>query len=79
MGDNDMAVYERIRNLREDNDLKQKDLAEYLNCSQVTYSYYEIGKRDIPTATLIRLAKYYDCSIDYLLGLTNIKKSYPSD
>lgn len=70
-------MYERIRNLREDHDLKQKDLAKYLNCSQVSYSYYEIGKRDIPTAVLIQLAKYYDCSIDYLLGLTDTKKSYP--
>lgn len=72
-----MAEYERIRNLREDNDLKQKDLATYLNCSQVSYSYYEIGRRDIPTATLIRLAEYYKCSVDYLLGLTDEKKPYP--
>ena len=72
-----MNEYPRIRNLREDNDLKQKDLATYLNCSQVSYSYYEIGKRDIPTTTLIRLAEYYNCSIDYLLGLTDEKKPYP--
>ena len=72
-----MNTYPRIKNLREDNDLKQKDLAAYLNCSQVSYSYYEIGKRDIPTLTLIRLAEYYNCSIDYLLGLTDEKKPYP--
>ena len=69
--------YSRIRDLREDNDLKQKDLAAYLNCSQVSYSYYEIGKRDLPISALIRLAEYYNCSTDYLLGLTDEKKPYP--
>ena len=69
--------YERIRNLREDMDVAQKDVAAYLNCSQVAYSYYEIGRRDIPTDTLIRLAKYYKCSTDYLLGLTDVKEPYP--
>lgn len=69
--------YTRIRSLREDNDLKQKDLAAYLNCSQVSYSYYEIGKRDLPISALIRLAEYYSCSTDYLLGLTDEKKPYP--
>ena len=69
--------YERIRNLREDMDIAQKDVAAYLNCSQVAYSYYEIGRRDIPTDTLIRLAKYYKCSTDYLLGLTDVKEPYP--
>ena len=72
-----MSEYPRIKNLREDSDLKQKDLAAYLNCSQVSYSYYEIGKRDIPTSTLIRLAEFYKCSTDYLLGLTDEKKPYP--
>jgi len=48
--------YERIRNLREDMDKNQSEVAEYLNCTQVAYSYYEIGKRDIPTVTLIKLA-----------------------
>ena len=70
-------VFERIRDLREDNDLKQKDLAEYLNCSQVSYSYYEIGRRDLPISALIRLAEYYNCSTDYLLGLTDEKAPYP--
>lgn len=54
--------------MREDRDLSQKDVANYLKCSQVCYSYYEIGKRDIPTDILIKLADFYDVSIDYLLG-----------
>ena len=70
-------MYERIRNLREDMDKTQAEVAEYLYCSQVSYSYYEIGRRDIPTMTLVRLAKYYGCSTDYLLGLTNRKEPYP--
>ena len=67
--------YPNIRNLREDHDLTQADIARILNCSQVAYSYYEIGRRDIPTEALIKLAKFYDCSTDYLLGLTAIKKT----
>ena len=70
-------MYRRIRDLREDRDLLQKDLADYLNCSQVCYSYYEIGKRDIPTETLSKLAELYNTSIDYLLGRTDQKKPYP--
>lgn len=70
-------MYHRIRDLREDKDLKQKDLAEYLNCSQVCYSYYEIGKREIPAEALIALAKFYGVSVDYLLGLTDDPKPYP--
>lgn len=69
--------YERVRNLREDADLYQRDLAEYLHCTQVTYSRYEIGTRDIPTEVLVALAKFYDTSVDYLLGLTDEKKPYP--
>ncbi len=69
--------YQHIRDLREDADLSQADVAKILNCSQVVYSYYEIGNRDIPTDYLIMLAKFYKCSTDYLLGLTNIKKPYP--
>lgn len=67
-------VYERIRNLREDNDLSQRDIADYLHCSQVSYSYYELGRRDIPVSVLIKLADYYGCSTDYLLGLTDKKE-----
>ncbi len=67
-------MYRRIRDLREDRDLKQKQLAEFLNCSQQVYSNYELGQRDIPTDVLIRLSKFYDVSVDYLLGLTTNPK-----
>ncbi len=67
-------AYERIRNLREDMDLNQTKLAEILSCSQRTYSYYESGGHDIPTETLIRLADFFDVSIDYLLGRTDKKE-----
>lgn len=70
-------MYQRIRDLREDADLYQKNLAEYLKCSQVCYSQYELGKRDIPTEVLLKLADFYGVSIDYLLGRTDIKKPYP--
>ena len=70
-------MYRRIRDLREDRDLYQKDLADYLNCSQVCYSNYEIGKRDIPTEVLSKLAEFYNTSTDYLLGRTDEKKPYP--
>lgn len=63
--------YIRIRNLREDHDLRQKELAAYLNCSQQVYSNYELGQRDLPTEILIRLAAFYHVSTDYLLGLTD--------
>lgn len=69
-------MYQRIKDLREDHDFLQKQVAEYLNCSQVCYSYYEIGRRDIPTDVLIKLAALYHTSIDYLLGVTDIKKPY---
>lgn len=72
-------VYRRIRDLREDSDLKQKNLAEYLTCSQVCYSQYELGKRDIPTDVLIKLADYYGTSIDYLLGRTDVKTPCPEE
>jgi len=67
-------VYQRIKDLREDKDLKQRQLAEYLNCSQQVYSNYELGQRDIPTDVLIRLSKFYNVSVDYILGLTNNPK-----
>ena len=70
-------MYKRIRDMREDKDLLQKNLAEYLQCGQVCYSYYETGKRDIPTDVLIKLAKFYNTSIDYLLELTDIREPYP--
>ena len=67
-------MYQRIRDLREDRDLMQKDLAAYLKC---THSNYEMGKRDIPTDVLKALAIYYDTSVDYILGLTDEPKPYP--
>ena len=70
-------MYRRIRDLREDRDLLQKDLAKRLNCTQVCYSIYEMGKRDLPTEVLIQLARFYHTSTDYLLGLTDISTPYP--
>lgn len=64
-------MYQRIRDLREDRDLKQKDLAQVLHCSQQVYSNYELGQRDIPTEILIALSKYYKVSVDYILGITD--------
>jgi len=69
-------LYQRIRDLREDRDLTQQDLAEILNVSQTTYSRYESGSLDIPTVSLIRLSQFHSTSIDYLLGLTNEKHPY---
>lgn len=60
-------MYERIRALREDRDLSQKQLSQALHCSQQVYSNYELGQRDIPTAILIALADFYDTSTDYIL------------
>lgn len=67
-------MFERIRQLREDKDLTQKMLAKALNCSQQVYSNYELGQRDIPTDILIKLSKFYNVSIDYMLGTTNNPK-----
>ena len=64
-------MYQRIRDLREDHDLKQRDLANYLNCSQQVYSNYELGQRDIPTDILIKLSAFYGVSVDYILGVSN--------
>lgn len=66
-----LQKFERIRNLREDNDLKQRQLAELLGCDQRTYSDYERGLLNIPNDILIKLALYYNTSVDYLLGLTD--------
>ena len=63
-----------IRNLREDNDKKQQELADYLNVKQTTYSKYELGKVNIPIEVFMKLADYYDVSVDYLLGRTAKKK-----
>ena len=66
--------YQRIRDLREDADLKQKDLAEILSITVQQYSLYERGDREIPFHHVITLAKYYNVSIDYIAGLTNNKR-----
>lgn len=63
----------RLKELREDNDLKQKELAEYLHIKQNTYSQYENGQRQLPIDILIKLAKYYSVSTDYILGLSKEK------
>lgn len=67
-------MYRRIRNLREDHDLTQKQMAKTLNCSQQVYSNYELGQRDIPTDILIHLSKFYNVSVDYLLENTDNPK-----
>lgn len=67
-------IYKRIRDLREDRDLTQKDLAKCLNCSQQVYSNYELGQRDIPTDILIKLSAFYKVSVDYILGISENPK-----
>ena len=69
-----MPLYQRIRNLREDKDLTQKQMGEILCCSQRVYSNYERGDIDIPTITLIKIANFHNVSVDYLLNRTNNPK-----
>ncbi len=69
----------RLKDLREDNDLYQKDIAKILNTTQAQYSLYETGLRTMPIQLLIKLAKYYDVSLEYLTGISNIKNHYPKD
>ncbi len=64
-------MYRRIRDLRQDNDLTQKQVAKMLNCSQQLYSNYELGQRDIPTEVLIMLSKIYNVSVDYILEISD--------
>ena len=66
-----MPLYERIRNLREDKDLTQTDMAKILSCSQRVYSNYERGDIDIPTIILIKIADFHNVSVDFLLNRTN--------
>lgn len=66
-------IYTRIRDLREDKDLSQREMGEILSCSQRIYSNYERGELDIPTEILIKLAKFHKTSTDYILGLTDKK------
>ena len=70
-------MYKRIRDLREDRDLNQTQVAQVLGMSQTGYSKYETGENDIPTTALIKLARFYNTSIDYLLGETDCKERYP--
>ena len=67
-------VYENIRNLREEHDKKQQELADFLHVKQTTYSKYELGKINIPIEIFIALADYYDVTVDYLLGREPKKK-----
>ena len=69
----------RIKSLREDNDLTQRQLSNFLNISQVAYSYYELNKRSIPLELLVKLVDFYNTSVDYLLYRTNIITPYPQD
>ena len=69
-------MYQRIRDLREDRDLTQKQVAQMLGMSQTGYSKYETGENDIPTAVLIKLARFYRTSVDYLLGETDTRTRY---
>ena len=70
-------MYRRIRDLREDADMNQTQVAKMLGMSQTGYSKSETGENDIPTAILIQLARFYQTSIDYLLGETDTKERYP--
>lgn len=69
----------RLRDLREDSDITQASLAAYLHIKQNTYSQYENGQRQPPIEILIALARYYETSLDYLVGLTDIRKPYPKN
>ena len=74
-----MALRLRLRDLREDNDTSQAEMAKLLNCSQQTYSRYEAHVTEIPLESLVFLAEYYRTSVDYLLGVTNVKEPYPKN
>ena len=67
----------RLKDMREDRDIPQKELAGFLHVQQNTYSQYETGKRQIPIEMLIMLADYFDTSVDYILGLTDRRERYP--
>lgn len=72
-------MYKRIKELREDRDLLQKDICQFLNITQRNYSYIETGKSDIPSEILKKLAIFYNVSTDYLLELTNKSNPYPKN
>ena len=67
---------ERLFSLRKEKNLLQKQVADVLNCTQAAYFYYETGKRGIPTDVLVKLSCFYSTSVDYILGLTDVKKPY---
>ena len=69
-------MYPRLRDLREDKDMNQTQIAKILGMSQTGYSKYETGENDIPTSILIKLARFYNTSVDYLLGETNNPSRY---
>lgn len=69
-------MFVRIRNLREDNDKTQREVSDYLFCDQSLYSKYERGVREVPVSIIIKLAKLYNTSSDYILGLTDCKEPY---
>lgn len=73
---NDMNI-QRLKEIREDKDLQQKEVAQAIGIKQQQYSEYEIGKRLIPINYLYKLAEYYNTSIDYLVGKTDVRKPYP--
>jgi len=70
-------MLQNLRALREDQDLSQKEMAEILNIHQTTYSDYELGRLNIPIATLKALSEFHKTSVDYILGLTDVKTPYP--
>lgn len=72
-----MTMRLRIRDLREDQDLSQQQIADYLMCDQSLYSKYEREERTVPLEIMVKLAEYYHTSIDYLVGLTDRKTPYP--
>lgn len=77
--DNNMTYKERIRNLREDHDLTQQKIADLLHIGQRTYADYESGKIRIPIDSILILAKFYNVSVDYITGASNVEKPYPKE
>lgn len=73
-----MIIYQRIRDLREDNDLSQKDVAKHFNLHLTTYQRWETGYHEIPTHMVVKLCYFYNVSADYLLGITNEYKPLPA-
>ena len=76
-GDDMDNYYPRLRDLREDHDLRQRDVADILQCHRIVYRRYECGEREVPLWVMTKLAEYYNVSVDYLLELTDVKTPYP--